>query len=388
MSWYILFMLIGSISLLVAIIYLIIFHCGFKKRSLDMNYKKKPVSVVVAARNEEKYIGRLLTTLVNQSYPQELYEVIIVDDRSSDRTAQIVRQFTEKWDNIRLLQIQERQTATGKNKTSWILPRAPESISPKKYALTQAINMSSGEIILLTDADCLVAKYWIESMVSNFIEGISMVAGFSRTNITKWQKSSLLKKFEFFDFLLMFMAAAGAILSGRYFSCSNQNLAYLKSAFKKVGGFSKIEHILSGDDVNLLQLFRKHRLKVRFSLIKHSYVYTEPVDSFRQLISQRSRWASNAKWQILLNPVFFIYLTFVFLLHISILILLFFDWRAALVLFAAKMITEYIFVSSHYSLFQSDKKRLGFFPVWSLIQPFYILIVTILGVFNLFRWKP
>lgn len=371
MSLYHIFVIIALSNLLVYALYLLRFYTGLKKSSPDLNYKKRTVSVVIAARNEEKNIGQLLTSLVNQSYPKELFEIIIADDRSSDKTSRIVEQFAERWHNIRLVKIE----------------KTPPKTSPKKHALSQAINCSKGEVILLTDADCLVTKYWIESMVSNFTADISMVAGFSRIHLTNWRRSSLLHKFEYFDFLLIFMAAAGAILSGKYFSCSNQNLAYLRSAYEKVGGFSKIKHLLSGDDVNLMQLFRKNSMKVSFSTIKHSFVYTQPVRDFRQLISQRSRWASNAKWQLSLNPEFFLYLLSVFSLHLSILIILFLNWRVALLIFAVKAFSEFIFVSSFFTGFEQERKRLAFFPVWSLIQPFYMLIVTVRGMFELFSWK-
>jgi len=362
---------ITAISGFTYLVYLLIFHFGLNKGQADLDYFKKTVSVVVAARNEEKNIGNLLTGLVNQSYSQKLYEITVVNDRSTDRTAEIVRQFAEKWDNVRLINIE----------------KTPTGLSPKKYALQQAIDASNNEIILLTDADCLVTKYWIEAMASNFKPETAMVAGFSRTLLPKWHKASVVKRFEFFDFLVMFMAAAGAILSGKTFSCSNQNLAYRKSSFDEVGGFQKIKRITSGDDVNLMQLFRKQGLKIGFSLVVHSYVYTKPVNSWSELISQRIRWASNAKWQLLLNPEFFLYLLMVFLLHISIIVMLFVSLQTALALFAGKLLCEYIFLSSHFSQFEHEKRRLAFFPLWAFIQPFYMIIVALLGLFDLFKWK-
>jgi cellulose synthase/poly-beta-1,6-N-acetylglucosamine synthase-like glycosyltransferase len=363
--------LLGLFLLVFYDIYLLIFHSGLRKDESEPNYRKSAVSVVVAARNEEQNIGRLLTSLINQSYPQELYEIIIANDRSNDKTAQIIEDFCSKWTNIRLVNIES----------------TPEGISPKKFALSRAIEESQNEIILLTDADCLVTKYWIEAMVSKFSQKISMVAGFSRTQLPNWKKSSILHRFEFFDFLLMFMAAAGAILSGKYFSCSNQNLAYRRQSFYQVGGFEKIKHLLSGDDVNLLQLFRKKNLKVTFSLIGHSFVYTQPVKSFSHLISQRSRWASNSKWQLALNPEFFIYLVIVFSLHLVMLILLFLSWQTALLLFAGKFVSEFIFVALNFTKFESERGRLTFFPVWAIIQPFYLIFVAFRGLFDFFSWK-
>ena len=372
MIFYQIVFFIAVFSLSYYLLYLIIFHFGLKKGSGELNYRKKTVSIIIAARNEESDIGRLLTSLVNQSYPNELYEIIIADDRSTDLTAQIVSQFAVKWSNVHLVKV--TTTVPG--------------FSPKKYALSLAIRESKGEIILLTDADCLVTKYWIESMISNFRDNISMVAGFSRIQIPKWSKGNLLQKFEFCDFLLMFMAAAGAILSGKYFSCSNQNLAYMRSAFDQVGGFEKIKHLLSGDDVNLMQLFRRQGFQVSFSLINHSFVYTQPVTSISHLISQRSRWASNAKWQPFLNPEFFCYLSAVFILQVSMLVLIFLTWKLALLVFGMKILAEYIFVSAHFAKFEAERRRLSFLPVWSLIQPLYILTVTIRGLFNIFSWKP
>lgn len=362
----------GIISLVIYLIYIVIFRFGLKKDKNGISFIKRTVSVVIAARNEEKNISNLLTGLINQSYPHELYEIIVVNDRSEDNTARIVEQFSAGFDNIILINV----AAT------------PKDFSPKKYALTRGIKAAKGEVLMLTDADCLVNKYWVESMVSMFTDDTDLVVGFSRTKIADWSKASFCTRYEFFDFLVMFIAAAGAILSGRAFSCSNQNLSYRRSSFFRVGGFEKIKHITSGDDVNLLQLFRKEKMKARFSLIPHSFVYTKPVSGWTQFINQRARWASNSKWQLILNPEFFIYLLSVFMLNVTVLTAIFLHWQSALILFTVKVICEYIFISSTFNLFEKERKRLSFLPVWSLIQPFYILIVTILGLFNIFIWKP
>ncbi len=173
--------------------------------------------------------------------------------------------------------------------------------------MEQAIKSSSNEIILCTDADCLPGKYWVESMVANFTDDMDMVAGFSKTALN-WKTASLAQKFEHFDFLVLFFAAAGAIVSGKIFSCSGQNFAYRKSAYEKINGFASIRHLLSGDDVNLMQLFRKAGCKIGFSFTPYSFVTTQPISSWRALFNQRIRWASNTKWQISLNPEFFLYL--------------------------------------------------------------------------------
>ena len=127
------------------------------------------VSVVVAARDEEKHIGKCIKALVNQSYPENLYEIIIVDDRSTDMTAEIVRELSQQNSLIKLIQIKEKS----------------KDIAPKKHALETGIKAAKGEIILTTDADCEPTPEWIKIMVSYFETDVGLVAGFSPTELSK-----------------------------------------------------------------------------------------------------------------------------------------------------------------------------------------------------------
>ena len=351
--------------------YLRIFLRGLHHRKESLNFIKQKVSVVIAARNEEKNISFLLTSLINQSYPDELYEIIVANDGSTDQTSNIVNEFSQKWKNIKLINIRDREKV----------------ISPKKNALQQAINAAGGDIILSTDADCITGKYWIESMVANFDEDISMVAGFSKTKLDNWNESNFVQKFEHFDFLTMFFAAAGAISAEKYFSCSGQNIAYRKSAFEQVGKFEKIKHLVSGDDMNLMQLMRKAGMKIKFAFSKHSYVHTKPVQNLIQFLNQRSRWASNTKWQLQLNPEFLVYLISVFLMTILPIILIFLVPWLGITLFLFKALIDYYFIKKGFNVFSIESRKIKFFPIWFVLQPAYIIMVGIIGQFNVFRWK-
>lgn len=351
--------------------YLDIFKNGLKNRKINLNTSKRKVSVIIAARNEENHIHQLLTALVNQSYPQELYEIIIADDSSQDKTAEIVDEFAQKWNNIRLFTVLDRKKA----------------LSPKKNALKQAIRSSRNEIILLTDADCITGKYWIESMVASYEDDTDMVVGFSRTRLLDWDKAALAQKYEHLDFILMFFAAAGAISSGKHFSCSGQNLSYLKKAYDQVEGFDQISHLISGDDVNLMQLMRRAGLNIKFAFNKHSFVKTRPVNNWGELLNQRTRWASNFKWQVGLNPEFFFYLIAVFMNTFLPVILFFKIWYLGVGLLLIRMVLEYKFIELGFKIFDLKKNMLKFYPVWFIMQPLYILIVTILGILGFYKWK-
>ena len=363
--------IVAVISLIIYLFYLKLFYSGLNKKDIELDFKKKKVSIIIAARNEEKNIPLLLTSLMNQTYPKELFEVIIVDDVSSDRTAEIVLQFKEKWDNIHLVNVENRE----------------EVISPKKNALAQGINASSGDIILCTDADCVVGKFWIESMVSFFKQDTQMVCGFSRTRINDWNKAALPQKFEHFDFLVMMFAAAGAISSKKYFSCTGQNLAYRRKAFESVGGFERIKHLISGDDVNLMQLFRQQNFNIRFAFSPHSFVLTKQIERLAQLLNQRSRWASNMKWQIMMNPEFFVYLMSVFFLAFLPIVLFFFNWKIGVGILIIKALLDFLFIREGYRIFPNEKTRKFFFPFWFILQPVYIFVVTFLGILNIFKWE-
>ena len=121
----IIFVTILFAALNIYIKYLLLFKRGIKPQVKVLKNIKPSVSVVIAARNEEQNLPRLLTALVNQSYPENKYEVIIANDDSEDNTAIIAQEFAQKWDNIKLLHVKNRL----------------EVPSPKKNALSQAINL-------------------------------------------------------------------------------------------------------------------------------------------------------------------------------------------------------------------------------------------------------
>ncbi|MCD4817152.1 MAG: glycosyltransferase [Candidatus Cloacimonetes bacterium] len=363
-----------TVVLLAFVIYgynIYLFYQGIKNKKKVISYKKSAVSVIIAARNEEKNILHLLTSLINQSYPSNLYEIIVANDGSTDRTGSIISDFTKKHKNIILVDVKDRDKV----------------VSPKKNALSQAIQASSNEIILTTDADCIVGSYWIEAMVSNFDENTDMIVGFSQTRINNWKSAKFIQKFEHFDFLVMLFAAAGSISSGKIYSCTGQNLAYRRKSFDEVGGFEKIKHLISGDDLNLMQLFRKAGFKINFSFLEKSFASTKPVASYTQFLNQRIRWASNTKWQFFLNPEFMLYLLSVLFVVFFPIYYIFVKIEISIILILIRIVLELIFINLGFDVFRIDKKRKSFYFAWFLFQPIYMIIVAVLGQLGFFKWK-
>lgn len=338
--------------------------------------KRYSVSVVIAIRNEEENIGFLLSDLVNQTYPNDSFEVIVVNDHSEDGTVQVVEEFVQKASNIRLIHAIETE----------------KGLTPKKNALYQGIKRSSGEIILTTDGDCRVLSTWVETMVSYFRPDVGMVVGFSELG-RLGEKRPIFQQLQAADFLSLMAAAQGALNLGWPLAASGQNLAYRRSAFDEVGAFSRIGHRVSGDDVLLLQLIRKRTSwKIRFAASEQAYNVSRPEETLSDLLNQRKRWASNGSYQFILNKPFFLYVLATFFVNLSLLAAIpiccltsagFLIPLSCLIL---KFIVEgLIAVKGCHVYHRVDLLKI--FPIWFVLQIPYVVLVGAIGSLGGFAWK-
>lgn len=247
------------------------------------------VSVIVAARNEEKYIAELLTDLAGQDYPDTLLEVLVVDDHSEDNTIEIVRNKIDgqKFPGFLLINLATdgftRQTGFQN-----------ENKSGKKAAIAAGISKATGDLILLTDADCRVGPAWVSAMVSYFQdEKNMMIFG----PVSYFPEKGLLNRFQSLEFLGLIASGAGAAMAGRPFMCNGANLAYRKEAFLQVGGYRGNERFISGDDVFLMHKMKQEfgNQAISFTKDLKTLVRTYPAPGLRAFFNQRIRWASKTK---------------------------------------------------------------------------------------------
>jgi len=347
------------------------------------------VSIVVCARNEEKNMRELLESLCKQEYSLDQFEAIIVNDGSTDNTSEILKEYADKYNFIKYFDVTNRS----------------EVKSPKKNAISQAITIAKGEIILLTDADCKPTSNWIQSHVSMYKEypSADMVVGLSKTNLYAYTKPSICQQFEYIDFLVLMFAAQSAIQSGCPMSCSGQNLSYKKNSFNEVGGFMGIDHYISGDDVLLLQKFVKNKKTIKFASFSNAFTITNPINSWLEFFNQRSRWISNSKAMFSMNLTFFFYLLASFFC-LGLMPFLFIFLYIILILFSISFITKAMNLYTASSISNSSSKQcyqsnnhdsllrkgeINFIKIlkWSIINPFYIIIATFLGICSIFVWK-
>ncbi len=248
--------------------------------------EKKPfVSVVIAARNEQASIKTCLTALMRQNYKSELFEVIVADDRSSDSTSEILVEFENIFPNLKTVQIDN----------------VPVGISPKKNAVAAAIEVSSGVIVLQTDADCAVPENWITGMVARFEDGIEMVTGAAPYLFRR----STLNSFVCHEYLWNITLSAGSIELGHGTHASARNLGFRRSAFERAEGYGNSDKIVSGDDTLLLhRIQRQSPAGVATVPDRSTHVYTRAPWEFTSFLRQRTRHMSTGKY---FDPVLIVF---------------------------------------------------------------------------------
>lgn len=237
---------------------------------------KPAITVIVPARDEEKHISGCLEALCQLHYPQEKLEIIAVDDRSKDRTGEIISDFVRKNGRFKSINVVED---TGE-------------LSGKANAIAKGLEESSGEIILLTDADCRVPATWAERMVSYFADDVGVVGGF--TLLTSGN-TILFGRIQSLDWIFLLTIAAGAVGLGRPLSAIGNNLAIRRAAFKEVGGYSGIGFSVTEDFALVKAVAENTKWKVVFSIEPEAMVESHPLPSFREFYHQRKRWVIGGR---------------------------------------------------------------------------------------------
>ena len=342
---------------------------GLLKKSRTGNNDSKPsVAVVIAARNEESNIEKLLSDLADQDYSGQL-DIYVADDRSTDSTGKLIDKYAHQHDNFHSVKILERST----------------HMTPKKNALTECIKRTTAEIILSTDADCRLGTSWVSAAVPHFDEDTGILVGYSEVD-----SSSLFAEYQALDFAAIMVTNAGMMVQGYAWSGSGQNLAYRRSAFTQIGGFNPVASRVSGDDVYLVQtISRKTDFGAKFIFDQRHFVKTAPMDSVKAFINQRIRWSSNSRGLEKNDPLFFSFLLTAFLTNFLILlgILTGLNDMGLWIPIIVKFFIEGLVLILGARTF-GYWHLIKWFPVWFIVQPVYITCVGLLGLRGKFTWKP
>ena len=325
------------------------------------------VSVIIPARNEEKNIGQLLKALLQQDFPAEKLEIMVVDDHSEDQTAAIVAGFSK----VHLLQLREE----GLN-------------SYKKKALEKGVAAACGELIVCTDADCIPTKEWLSELVRNYL---TRDAVFVAAPVVLTNEGSLLGRFQTLDFLVLQGITGAGIQQGNLSMANGANMAYPKKIFEEVEGYRGVDKLASGDDFFLVhKIAKRYPGKIIFVKSPDAIVKTAALPHWKDFIQQRIRWASKSasykeiRMTAVLGLVWFYNALFVWALLGAM-----FDWRFAVILLLAwllKTLVEWPFVRLVAKFFQVPITLISFLGFQPL-HIFYTVSTGLLGLTGSYEWK-
>jgi len=326
---------------------------------------------VVSARNESANIEICLKSILKQNYPKNLFEVWLIDDHSDDDTLEISRKIAAS--NLRILSLKDLG-GTG-----------------KKRAITMAIERTKAQLVVTTDADCVVSANWLKTL-----------AGFYEQNEVKFFTGpvvfepcqSVLQKIWALDFIGMMGITGASVFKGWSNMSNGANLAYERAAFLAVDGFKGIDQIASGDDLLLMEKIARHfPNQVAFVKSREAIVKTLPPENMRHFLQQRIRWTSKSQfyqdWKITTI------LGLVWLFNVSIIVsfTLFLLGYPQLGMWICgqlfcKFLVDWIFLKSCMDFFKEKSKLLWLFLPTQFFQIPYIVWVGLVG--NLgrkYEWK-
>jgi poly-beta-1,6-N-acetyl-D-glucosamine synthase len=367
---------------IITILYLILigyFVFGFnriKEFIIESETQTTTFSIVIPFRNEAENLLELLKSLNHLDYPKDLFELILIDDDSDDDSVEIIR---------KVLDTKPFDCAQG---DITILTNKRTSNSPKKDAITTAINTAKYNWIITTDADCTFTKTWLKSFDAFIKNNDSKMI---IAPVTYATNNSFLEQFQLLDFLSLQGATIAGFGINKPFLCNGANLAYKKEVFVKLNGFVGNNTMASGDDIFLLEkavnIFPK---QVHYLKSKDALVITKPQCSISELIQQRVRWASkttayNNKFGKMVG------LTVLFMNAIMIVSLILstigvFNWIYFASIFSTKFIIDF-FIIYKTAYFFKQTKHLIMFPFSSLVYPFFSVFVAVYSQFFGYKWK-
>jgi len=355
---------------LLLLIYFIKGWTNLKRPLINTTNFNTKVTILIAARNEEERIHYTIEDILAQDYPKHLTEIIIVDDHSTDHTAEIINSYADK--GVKLLQLNEAQPLN----------------SYKKKAIAKAIGMSSGDLMVTTDADCRMGSKWLSSIVG-FYETEQPVMISSPVNY--FEEKSLFERMQTLEFTYLIGLGAAFIGHKRASTCNGANFAYLKDVFYEVGGFTGIDELASGDDELLLQkVALRYPGRIAFLKLREAIVYTHAKRNLKEFLQQRRRWASKStKYK---DKKIVALAVSMWLFNLSIIanaVLGFYDIMF-FYLFIIQLLLKTIFEAGFLLPVTSFFKRTGLIlllPILSPLHSIYVVYIGLLGNTKKYIWK-
>ncbi|UCE06354.1 MAG: glycosyltransferase [bacterium] len=367
-------MILSLIALCLAAIYfglVLALRIGLSRLGHCIESKSHRISIIVAMKNEMSNARFCLEALINQTYPNHRMEIIIVDDGSTDETANILAEYQNRYSFLKIIRNES----------------FPAGLSSKKFALSKAIANSVGEILLFTDADCVPLPDWAWSMVSCFSPEVGLVAGFSPLIDPT---DSFIGKLLHLDGLVNGAVAAGSIGLGGTVTATGRNIAYRREVYDQVNGFNEIMHCVSGDDDLFLQLVHKKTdWKIRFAIDRDAIVPSYQTKTLKEFVRQKKRHLSAGKYyNFKLQVAYFLFHLSNFALFAFVIgsIILKQNIFLAILLFFTKLLMDGLLIIATSKTF-SIRAKVKYLLFWEVLFLSYHLIISPVSWVGNIKWK-
>ncbi len=330
------------------------------------------ITVIIPVRNEAGNIISLLEDLNRQTLPFPHFEVLVMDDSSTDNTAAIVRAFAEHSQaRIKLIPLPDQRTS-----------------APKKRAIETAIAHAQGKLIVTTDGDCRAQAGWLHAIATCYLHtGAKLIS----SPVTFTREATFTDHLQTVEFASLIGSGAASMSAGYPSMCNGANLAYEKETFLEVHGYEGVRHIASGDDEFLMhKIAARYPGSVYFLRHRDAVIRTAPHRNWASFYRQRKRWAS--KWKHYRSKTPLVLAIYIFASNFSLLLAGAFALAGSIPLsvfsgmLALKCVPEWLFLGSVLGFLQK-RKSLIFIPVTQVFYPFYVCFFGLAAQKGQYEWK-
>jgi cellulose synthase/poly-beta-1,6-N-acetylglucosamine synthase-like glycosyltransferase len=337
---------------------------------------KKPfVSIIIPVRNESEGIQECLQSIFAQKYPAHLFEVIVVDDYSTDPTLRLAREVEQP--NLLVLDLTK------------YLGNPGEYIPNKKKAISIGVKNAKGDIIITTDGDCTRGENWLQTLVDFYLANDYK---FITAPVMLKPAKTILGLFQQMDVISMLGITGGTIANNYPTMCNGANLLYEKKAFQEVDGYKGNTDIPTGDDIFLMQKIElNYPNAIGFLKDMEACVYAKPEKTFSDFVAQRVRWTSKSTGFQKKSVTLILLFAYLFNLLILIFIPIALQkaelaWLPLAVAFGTKFLMDLVF-NIPVTHFFKRKILLLLLPIFELFHILYVVAIGVLGLSGKYQWK-
>lgn len=271
-------LLLIFLSVLTYALQSVLIYIGTRRLNYPKTNHFPKISILVALRDEEQTLEACVESLLQLDYPKKSLRILLINDRSSDRTSELVEKIKSKSDVIETLHIK-----TG-------IP----GLSGKANAIAQGMENCSGELILVTDGDCRVPANWAKTHAAYYQKDVGLVGGFTLLD-KKNDPSYLFGKIQSLDWAYLLSVGTGFMGFGIPLSVLGNNFSFRRQAYEEVGGYRNMGFTIIEDFALMKTLVKKTLWKVLYPIDSKMLVYSQPMPDFKAFYNQRKRWSAGGK---------------------------------------------------------------------------------------------